>query len=200
MITSMSDLICVTNRKLCKEDFLLRIEKIAKQRHAAILFREKDLTEEEYALLAGKIAAICEKYGTPLIYHSFTDVALTLRAEAIHRPLPMLRRLTPEQKTAFQKIGASCHSVEDAIEAACLGCTYITVGHIFVTDCKKGLPGRGLDFLTQVVHSVSLPVYAIGGIRSENIKEIRKTGAAGACVMSGPMRCDDIQEYFQQFK
>ena len=196
----MSDLICVTNRKLCEEDFLLRIEKIAKQRPAAILLREKDLTEKEYALLAEKAAAVCAKHRTPLIYHSFADVALSHRAKAIHLPLPALRELTEEQKAAFRKIGASCHSVEDAVEAASLGCTYITAGHIFATDCKKGLPGRGLDFLEEVVRSVSLPVYAIGGINSENIEEIKRTGAAGACVMSGPMRCNDIKEYFQQFK
>ena len=196
----MFDLICVTDRKHCTEDFLPRIGKIAKQCPAAILLREKDLTEKEYALLAEKAAAICEKYHTPLIYHSFADVALSHEAKAVHLPLPALRELTREQKAAFQRIGASCHSLEDAIEAASLGCTYITAGHIFATDCKKGLPGRGIDFLKKIVDGVSLPVYAIGGINSENIEEIKRTGAAGACVMSGPMRCDDVREYFQQFK
>ena len=45
--------ICVTNRTLCREDFLRRIEYFAKNGVAdAILLREKDLTEREYYELA----------------------------------------------------------------------------------------------------------------------------------------------------
>ena len=41
--------ICVTNRTLCRDDFLTRIDHIAKKGVAdAILLREKDLTEREY--------------------------------------------------------------------------------------------------------------------------------------------------------
>ena len=41
MIICMSDILCVTNRSLCKEDFLVRIEKIAKTEAAGIILREK---------------------------------------------------------------------------------------------------------------------------------------------------------------
>ena len=87
--------------------------------------------------------------------------------------MPVLRKLSEEKRSHFRIIGASCHSVEEAREAVELGCNYIIAGHIFATDCKKGLPGRGLDFLKEVCASVSVPVYAIGGINSENITLIR---------------------------
>ena len=90
--------------------------------------------------------------------------------------------------------------MEDAVLAEKLGCTYITAGHIFDTDCKKGLPGRGLDFLKNVCAGVSVPVYAIGGISPANISKVRETGAAGACVMSGLMVCEDPEDYLQEFK
>ena len=48
MIISMSDILCVTNRALCKEDFLQRVEKIAANHPKGIILREKDLSEEEY--------------------------------------------------------------------------------------------------------------------------------------------------------
>ncbi|MFR9001159.1 MAG: thiamine phosphate synthase [Anaerobutyricum soehngenii] len=54
--------------------------------------------------------------------------------------------MTPQEKSHFQIIGASCHSLEEAKEAQNLGCTYITAGHIFLTDCKKGLPREGTSF------------------------------------------------------
>ena len=100
----------------------------------------------------------------------------------------------------FKVIGTSVHSVEDAIKAKQLGTTYMTAGHIFATDCKKGLPPRGLDFLKNVCDTVQIPVYAIGGINiasSESddstlnvprLKEVMECGAAGGCIMSGMMR------------
>ena len=43
MIIFMSDILCITNRSLCGEDFLVRLERIASGRCAGIILREKDL-------------------------------------------------------------------------------------------------------------------------------------------------------------
>lgn len=190
----MSDLICITNRKLCSNNFLDQIEMIASAHPKAIVLREKDLSEKEYEQLARQVMQICQKHGTQCILHSFSNVAIALGAEAVHMPLPLLQKMTPQEKSHFQIIGASCHSLEEAKEAQDLGCTYITAGHIFLTDCKKGLPGRGLPFLEEICKTVRIPVYAIGGISSQNIESVRKTGAAGACIMSGFMRCKTVEE------
>ncbi|WP_458407996.1 thiamine phosphate synthase [Anaerotignum sp.] len=196
----MSDILCVTNRTLCKEDFLTRVEKIATEHPKGIILREKDLSEEVYKEFAENILMICKKYDVPCMLHSFVDVALELGAENIHLPLHMLGEMDERKKETFKQIGASCHSVEEAQDAERLGCTYITAGHVFVTDCKKGLAPRGLEFLRNVCKNVSIPVYAIGGISSENIDAVRKMGAAGACVMSGLMRCENVKETMKGFE
>ena len=185
----MSDIICVTNRSLCGGDFLAQTEKIAAAHPKAVILREKDLSPDEYANLARKVLEICSRYGTQCILHSFTETAIELGAKAIHLPLQRLMELPDEKKSEFSIIGASCHSVSDAVSAQEAGASYITAGHVFATDCKKGLPPRGLDFLREVCSSVSIPVYAIGGITPENMKEILSCGAAGGCIMSGLMRC-----------
>ncbi len=200
MITYMSDILCVTNRMLCKKDFLLRIEEIASAHPAGLILREKDLAEDEYKELAGAVMEICERRGTSCILHGFANAAKELGGTALHLPLNILRTLSDENKAIFTTLGASCHSAEDAIEAERLGCTYITAGHVFETDCKRGLPGRGIDFLKKVCQSVSIPVYAIGGIGANNITDVRNAGAAGACVMSGAMACKDVRKYLAAFE
>ena len=195
----MSEIFCVTNRTLCRENFLTRLKRIAACHPAGIILREKDLSPDEYKALAAQVMELCAGYEVPCILHSFVDAALELHAEAIHLPLHILREMTPEQKAQFRTIGASCHSAEDAVEAQCLGCTYITAGHVFETDCKKDLPGRGVDFLKAVCGSVSIPVYAIGGISADNLCSVRDAGAKGACVMSGLMRCEDPEIYLASF-
>lgn len=196
----MSDILCVTNRALCDERFLTQLERIAAARPAGIILREKDLSPDAYRTLAEQVMQICRLHSVSCILHTFVETAIELGAEAIHLPLPVLRGMTAEQKSHFAVLGASCHSVSDVKEAQRLGCTYVTAGHVFKTDCKKGLPGRGLEFLRSACRSVSIPVYAIGGIASDNINQVRAAGAAGACVMSGLMRCADVQKYMKAFE
>lgn len=196
----MFEILCVTNRRICREDFLLRIEKIASCRPDGILLREKDLSEQAYEELAVQVMELCERYGVRCILHHFPRAASRRKSAALHLPLPVLRTLSPSEKAEFPILGASCHSLEEAIEAELLGCTYITAGHVFATDCKKGVPGRGLGFLGQICELVSLPVYAIGGISAENAAEVKRAGAKGICVMSGMMTCGEIGSYLDALR
>ena len=194
MNTSMSSrsyahMMAVTNRHLCDRDFLEQIEFLASTDIDAIILREKDMTPDEYEHLAKDVLMICHEHHKKCILHSFAEVAAKLNCENIHLPLSVLTELSKNGALAgFKHIGTSVHSVEDALAAEKAGATCLTAGHIFDTDCKKGLPGRGLTFLENVCHSTNLPVYAIGGITPENLEVVRHAGAVGGCMMSLSMR------------
>ena len=134
----MSELLCVTDRKLCRGDFLERVEALAACRPRGIILREKDLPEQEYKVLAARAAVICKARGVNCILHSFVRTALALDTKALHVPMPVLRRMGEAQRGRFRILGASCHSAEEAREAEMLGCTYVTAGHIFATGCNPG--------------------------------------------------------------
>lgn len=138
--------ICVTNRGLAERPFLEQLACVLATKPYAMILREKDLTEEAYEELAGKVKKLCENTDTRLILHSFPDAAMHLGGTAIHMPLHRFMEMPEEQKQKFLVRGVSVHSVEDARLAEQCGATYLTAGHVFVTDCKKGLAPRGLDF------------------------------------------------------
>ncbi len=190
MIISMYR-IAVTNRHLCEGDFLARITKIAAgTAYDAILLREKDLQAEEYLILAERVVSICKKYNKKCILHNFPEAALQLEHPYLHLPLNRWDEWEEKEslRNAMREIGTSVHSVEQAKKAMELGADYITAGHIFLTDCKKGLPPRGLNFLQQICAITSVPVYGIGGVKKENEQSILECGAKGVCIMSGCMR------------
>ena len=164
---------------------LVQLEKIVKRDDIAfVILREKDLQKDVYMSLYSLAYNICKDAGVRLNAHSFIG-AVKLR-QGIHLSMPALR----EYDNALNGIeyGASIHSVEEAVEAQRLGARYIIAGNIYETECKAGLPGRGLEFLSKVCGSVNIPVYAIGGINMARIDEIEDAGAAGGCMMSGMMR------------
>ena len=181
--------IAVTNRKLCNRPFTEQLERVCRHHPRALILREKDLSEHEYELLAEQVLEICGTHDVPCILHTYTEVARNLGCSRIHLPLPLFRT-EASSLGDFSLVGTSVHSVEDAIEAEKLGASYLTAGHIYVTDCKKGLPPRGTGFLREVCLQVSVPVYAIGGIHPDEnqMKEIIDCGAAGGCIMSGMMQ------------
>ncbi len=179
--------ICITNRSLCKRDYLEQLKLIASWNVDAIILREKDLSENEYEKLAKEVIKICNDYNTTCILHNFIDVAIRLNHKAIHLPFSVLKSSNKDKLAFFDTLGTSTHSLKDALYAKDNKCTYITAGHIYETDCKKGLTGRGLDFLSSICTNIDIPVYAIGGISKENVDEVIRAGASGICMMSGYM-------------
>lgn len=190
-------LICVTQRELCPGAFLLRVEQLAQAKPYAVLLREKDLAEAEYERLARAVKEICDRHGIILILHKNHAVAEKMGHSHLHLSLPDLR--TYHHSLRIPTIGASIHSVEEAREAQKLGAAYLVAGHIFATDCKKGLPPKGLPFLRQICAAVSVPVFAIGGINAYNAREILASGAKGCCIMSAAMTCRDPDSLVHEF-
>lgn len=195
MIICMFKIICVTDRKSCREEFFTRIEKIAAAKPDRIMFRDKNSSDEDYIKSAFKLLEICKKYSVPCIMYRRMDIF-----GGIHMTMPMLRNTSQKDTQSLELIGASVHSVGEAVEAEQWGVDYAIAGHIFATQCKPDLAPRGLDFLRSVCVSVKIPVYAIGGINSENISEIAQAGAAGACIMSGFMTCESPAEYIENLR
>ena len=198
-------MLVITNRLLCDGDFLERIETVAAKKPKGIVLREKDLGAGEYMELAMKVLKICRRYDVDCILHSRAEAARELGCPRIHLPFSRFcgdgmcvksgesERLSGSDERSrllmdFNLIGVSVHSVKEAIFAERMGAGYVTAGHIFLTDCKKGLAARGLPFLKNVCESVGIPVYAIGGITPDYVDDVLGAGAAGFCVMSGIMR------------
>ena len=191
----LNDVIAVTNRRLSQRPFLEQIKRVCQLRPEAVILREKDLSETEYAKLAEEVYNITTSYDVRLIIHTYINVAKELGINTVHMSLHNMREYRKEfidnvNKTNNIKTGCSIHSVEEAVEARNMGASYITAGHVYATDCKKGIAPRGLDFLKNVCDSVDIPVYAIGGINIDDgrRKEVKKYGAAGSCIMSGMMK------------
>lgn len=182
--------IAVTNRHLCEGDFLERIAEIAEgDVYTAVLLREKDLDLEKYMKLAEQVIAICERYGKKCILNNFPEAALQLQHPYLHLPLSRWEQWEKKEllRDAMEEIGTSVHSLEQAEQAMELGADYVTAGHIFATDCKRGLEPRGFQFLEEICRAVSVPVYGIGGIKRENENRVTEHGACGVCIMSGCM-------------
>ena len=195
----------ISNRKLCENENLEKqIEKIfsAYERKiilknfeiVALTLREKDFNKNEYLKLIEEIYPICQKYKINLILHQNYDLNLDdkYKIDGIHLSYNIFKSLNENIKAElikkYKRIGVSIHSLDEAKEVESLGASYVVAGHIFETECKKGLEPRGLKFIKDLSSALSIPIFAIGGIDEKNSLSVINNGAFSICMMSTLMK------------
>ncbi len=192
-------IIAISDRKCVEGDFLKHIEKLAKAKIDALVLREKDLSEFEYYDLAKEVLRICAKSKTPCFLHFFDRECLKLGHRYFHAPLPLLRK-EPKLARYFHILGSSVHSKEELLEAMTYKIQYAFVGHIFQSSSKPNLTPKGLSFLKQMLEFSKIPLYAIGGIKLENISDFKNLNVAGVCMKEALMSEKEPKNYVNACK
>jgi thiamine-phosphate pyrophosphorylase len=155
--------------------------------------RAKGVDPEIVAGLALEIHPITRAAGLPLILNDHAELLREVPAEGVHvgqddAGVGEARRLAGRPVI----VGKSTHSRAQAMAAAEEGADYIGFGPLFATPTKPGRPAIGLDELAGVDAMLSIPVFAIGGIKLENLPEVRGAGARRIVIVSGWLQADDI--------
>ena len=183
----------ITDRSQTKgRDLLWVLEQALDAGVQAIQLREKDLGGRDLFLLAEKISKLCQSYRSALFINERIDVALAVDAAGVQLgngsvPVPVARRLLGPEKM----IGASTHFFDEAMEAQQRGADFILFGPVYLTPSKAayGAP-QGLHKLKEIVEKISLPVYAIGGIKRDYIPDLRRVGVFGIALISAIISSD----------
>ncbi len=184
--------ICITNRLLCENDFFEQIENICKQNLYALILREKDLDDKTYEEFAVKCNDICTKNNVLFFINTKIHIAQKLKIKNIQVSFEDFIT-NKETLNSFDTVAVSVHSLSEAltvqkfVEETSQN-IFLIAGHIFETDCKKGLEPRGIEFLKEICANVEIPVFAIGGINQNTIKQLKGINIEGVCLMSELMK------------
>lgn len=188
------DLYLVTDRNQTRErDLLWVLEQALDGGVRAVQLREKDLEGKELFNLAEKVRDLCTRYHAALFINDRIDVACAIDAAGVQLgktslPIETARELLGPIRT----IGASTHSLEETRDAERQGADFILFGPVYFTTSKAtyGAP-QGLAALKKIVENIALPVYAIGGIKPENVEEVMSAGSRGIALISAVMAAID---------
>jgi thiamine-phosphate pyrophosphorylase len=190
------NLYLITDRNQTGDQRLLDVvEGALKGGVKGVQLREKDLSSRELYELAYDMRKLTASYGAKLIINDRVDIALAVEADGVHlglnsMPVHRVRRLFGSKML----IGLSCHNQISAIMAQENGADFITFGPVYHTPSKAGY-GKpvGVELLNTVTQLLSIPVFALGGIKNENIGEVTAAGAAGIALVSAIIASHDPQ-------
>lgn len=192
----------VTDRQQTKGRPLLEvIEECLGAGVKAVQLREKDLSATELLALAQPLRERTRRVGARLFINDRVDVALAVEADGVQRghtslPVRLMRTVVGNRLL----IGASVHSLEEALAAQREGADFLLFGPVYDTPSKRayGAP-HGVEALGRVVEAVSIPVLAIGGITPERVHEVKKSGAHGVAVISAILATERPAEATKAF-
>ncbi|MEF2638801.1 thiamine phosphate synthase [Hominifimenecus microfluidus] len=184
-----------------EESFLHTVEEACIGGATIVQLREKGGSSRDYLNQALKVKEITDRYHIPLIIDDRIDIALACDAAGVHvgqsdLPVSYARRLLGPDKI----VGATAKTVPQALEAYEQGADYLGVGAMFPTTTKVVTILTAPATLTEIRHTVPIPVVAIGGLNRGNMDILKDTAADGIAVVSAIMKAEDPRSAAEELK
>ena len=157
-----------------------------------VQLREKNLNDRELLALARAYRDATREAGALFIMNDRLDIALAAQADGIHlgqndMPIADARRIAP-----YLIIGASSHSLEEALGTQEAGADYVNIGPIFATQTKNVQAGAvGPELISEITPQLHIPFTCMGGIKRENMDVVLEQGAQILAVVTAVTAADD---------
>jgi thiamine-phosphate pyrophosphorylase len=167
----------------------------------SVQLRGKNRSLDELSALAEKLLRLTMPAKIPLIANDHAEIAQRVEVQGVHVGQDDASiQIVRAQITRPILVGKSTHSIEQAVAAEQEGANYIGFGPIFSTPTKPDYSPIGLDQIREVHERVSIPIFCIGGIKSENLAQVIAAGAKRVVIVSGLLQTNDVAGYARACK
>jgi thiamine-phosphate pyrophosphorylase len=166
-----------------------------------VQLRGKNRSLDELSVLAEQLLQLTKPAKIPLIANDHAEMAQRVEVQGVHvgQDDDSIEKVRAQIKRPIL-VGKSTHSIEQAVAAEREGADYIGFGPIFSTPTKPDYSPVGLANIREVHERVSIPIFCIGGIKSENLAQVIDAGAKRVVIVSGLLQANDIAEYARACK
>lgn len=149
-----------------------------------VQLRAPGLDAGRWRSLVTRAAHACRQAGAEVLVNDDATLAIELGI-GLHLPASRLQGLAQRPVPTGLPLAASCHSIDELQAAQALDCDFAVVGTLKPTPSHPGVEGIGWDGFAALRESVSLPLYAIGGLRPDDVGLARAHGAQGVAAIRG---------------
>jgi len=167
------------------QEFLQRTVDYLQNGLKLIQFRSNASSFLQHEQAVRRLIQDCVKYSARLLYNGTPEQAIELGAHGVHlnsdRLLQCQSRPLPKDKW----VAASCHNALELEHAAAIGVDLCVLSPVNDTKSHPLQTGLGWDQFSYLAGQSRLPVYALGGIKTEHLPVARKSGAHGIAMISG---------------
>ncbi|KHS95691.1 thiamine-phosphate pyrophosphorylase [Pectobacterium brasiliense] len=163
-----------------------------------IQLRIKDRSDEQAEAEVIQAIALGRRYQAQLFINDYWRLAVKHQAYGVHLGQEDLDTTDLAAiKQAGLRLGVSTHDDRELARAVAINPSYIALGHIFPTQTKD-MPSapQGLAELARHISDLQgrFPTVAIGGISTDRVPAVLKTGVGSIAVVSAITQAPDWQQ------
>ena len=161
------------------------LEKVAAADVKLVQLRQKQLPTDALLKWASHAGALCERLDLQLVLNASVDLIPVLPdGMGLHLSATELGKFTAPPAKPDTFLGCSCHSRDELRRAEALSVDYALLSP--VAETKKYPAGApfGWPGFAELAADVSVPVYALGGLRREDLDIAQSMGAVGIAGIS----------------
>lgn len=137
--------------------------------------RAKSLDEAAVVNLVKELKAVINEEAI-FILNDNVPLAQSLDVDGVHIGQDDMPLEEAKQIMKDRIVGLSCQTFAQALRADAEGADYIGFGSVYKTKTKPERDAMNLGLLKNVVNTVSVPVFPIGGIGQDNIEPLYNLG------------------------
>lgn len=148
-----------------------------------VALRAGDLRDTELTALAREAAAVCRARGARMLINADPALLEASGADGVHLSSErlMAARARPVPDGAW--LAASCHDADELAKAARVGAEFAVLSPVAATASHPQAEPLGWPRFRELVEEVNLPVYALGGMASQDLERAWKHGAQGIAAI-----------------
>jgi thiamine-phosphate pyrophosphorylase len=172
-----------------------------------IQLRIKNKSFDEWLNIAWEVKKICHQYKVKLIINDNVKIATIVNADGVHLGKTDIDPLEARKELGAKAIiGGTANTFDDVKTLVDKGIDYIGLGPYHFTSTKSNLSPilelRGYkEILEQCkTTNITVPIIAIGGILSQDVKELISVGVYGIAVSSAITFSKNLTETIDVFK
>lgn len=179
---SLPDAYAISNAEEMGEAVFLTALKRQLQQGLVKLIQVREKKMERKALIdfSIRVKGLAREYGARVLINKDVVLAKALELDGVHLPSHDLLRL--KAKPGDLLIAASCHNKAELAHAQALNLDFITLSPIVMTPRHPDARPIGWTTLEEFAANVTIPVYALGGMRIGDLPQALSSGARGIAM------------------
>jgi len=162
---------------------LVRLDAALARGLRLVQIRETGLAGDQQEAFAQAAAERCRAAGALVLVNQDADLARRIGADGLHLPAHQLAGLTT--RPDFEWVGASCHDRAELEKAAALGLDYALLGPVKPTLSHPERSALGWTAFSELIGQLPLPVFALGGLATDDMHAAKAAGAHGIAAIRG---------------
>jgi 8-oxo-dGTP diphosphatase len=156
-------------------------------------FSEQSHYDRHEALIT-ELVELCKTGHSRLLINSSPDYAVKIGAHGVHLNSARLLQFYERPLDMNFLVSASCHNTTELEHACNIDVDFAVLSPVNKTSSHESAKPMGWDKFNDLVEPVNIPVYALGGIRAEDMEKFREFGAQGVSVLSGIWNHEDVEK------